>query len=231
MLNTIFSKYQTKLKETDLEDKDDSQKPKNRGRNKNRDEAEVDPLEEIIKTHKIDPSVKSKCDNILKQYCTLYNEDKSLDKYSIKPLNHKYLEQKKRREDHGQTTGPEWFDMKAPELTPELKDDLKALQLRNIIDPTKFYKKMDRNGLPKFFQIGTIQDNILDGKKSRLKKSEVRERIAEEILETDVAKSYSLRKFEEIQSKRRNLGLYKTKLNKYKLKSKKKGKKGEFVVK
>ena len=90
---------------------------------------------------------------------------------------------------------------------------------------------MDRDILPKFFQLGTILDNIVDGKKNRLKKSEVKGRLAEEFLEEDKEKKYSLRKFEELQDARRKVGLKKTNLNKYKLKSKRNSKKSGFIVK
>ena len=63
-------------------------------------------------------------------------------------------------------------------------------------------------------------DNILEGKKNRLKKSEVRNRIAEEILDRDISKSYTLKKFDEIQKQRRKIGLKKSQLNKYKLRTK-----------
>ena len=43
--------------------------------------------------------------------------------------------------------------MKAPELTPELKADLKVIKMRGALDPKRFYKKSDREGLPKFFQV------------------------------------------------------------------------------
>ena len=41
--------------------------------------------------------------------------------------------------------------MAAPELTAELKNDLRALQLRNAIDPKQHYKANDE--LPKYFQV------------------------------------------------------------------------------
>lgn len=194
-------------------------------------------------------SNKKKTDDLLKKYCTLYNDEEmeiennfmnsnsskpsnqSFSKYCIKPLSHDYQQKKINREENLKTTGPEWFNMKAPEITPELKEDLKALQLKHIIDPARFYKKNDSKKLPKFFQVGRIVENITDGKKYRLKKSEVKNRIAEEILETDVAKNYSLRKFEELQGKRRKLGLKKMKINKYKLKNKKQSGRKNFVFK
>lgn len=192
-------------------------------------------------------SSKKKVDEVMQKFCTLYadeEEDSKLfnlstggknlsknDKYSIKPLNYKFLEQKQRREEYSKTTGDAWFNMKAPELTDEIREDLKAVQLRHVIDPSRFYKKMDRNNLPKFFQMGTILDNIVDGKKNRLKSSQVKSRLVEEFLEEDKEKNYSLRKFEEIQDQRRKIGLKKTKLNKYKLQNKGQSRKAGFVVK
>lgn len=43
--------------------------------------------------------------------------------------------------------------MKAPEMTEELKNDLKALKMRSAMDPKHFYKKDDRQGFPKYFQV------------------------------------------------------------------------------
>ena len=160
-------------------------------------------------------SMKSKCSEILNKYCTLYDKDKC-----VQPLNINYVNKKARKEEMKNTTGPLWYNMKAPELTPELKEDLKAMQIKQYTDPTQFFKKIDKNKLEKFFQIGTIQDNILEGKKNRLRKSEVRNRIAEEILDRDISKNYTLKKFDEIQKQRRKIGLKKSQLNKYKLKTK-----------
>jgi hypothetical protein len=167
-------------------------------------------------------SVKAKCDDVMKQYCTLYQDTQN--KYSIKPLNQEYLEKKRRRQENANSAGPQWNNMKAPELTPELKEDLIALQLKNYIDPTQFNKKNDRKNLPKFFQVGKIEDNIIEGKRYRLKKSEVKSRIAEEVLDSDLSKKYSMKKFEEYQQQRKKIGLKKSKLNKYKLKNKSKSK-------
>ena len=43
--------------------------------------------------------------------------------------------------------------MRAQELTPELKNDLRALQLRSAIDPKQHYKANDSKELPKYFQV------------------------------------------------------------------------------
>ena len=145
----------------------------------------------------------------------MYNKDTA-----IQPLNINHLVKKENKRLFQNTTGPMWFNMKAPEITPEIKDDLRAIQLKRYIDPTQFFKKNDKDKEEKFFQIGTIQDNILDGKHNRLKKNEIRNRIVEEIFDKDVATKYSIKKFNEIQEQRRKIGLRKSKLNKYKLQTK-----------
>ena len=43
--------------------------------------------------------------------------------------------------------------MQAPEMTEELKNDLKILQMRNTLDRTHYYKNTDWKKLPKFFQV------------------------------------------------------------------------------
>lgn len=56
-------------------------------------------------------------------------------------------------QDAADSAGAGWFNLKAPKLTEELKQDLKALALRNFVDPKRFYKKDKSLGkIPKFFQ-------------------------------------------------------------------------------
>lgn len=43
--------------------------------------------------------------------------------------------------------------MPAPEVTEEVKNDLKILQMRAALDPKRFYKKNDLKVLPKYFQV------------------------------------------------------------------------------
>ena len=212
MLNEIFSKYRNDDNNEDL---------------KNEDIDQIDN-DNIIKTDKVENqknsdflnekellTYKKKSSEIMSKYCTLYSKDNA-----VKPLNENYLEKKRKREENKKTTGPKWFNMKAPELTTELKQELKAVQLGKLSEPFQFHKKSDRKGYAKFFQIGTIQDNILDGKANRLKKSEIKNRIAEQLLDFDKEQNFTLRKFNEYQEQRKKLGIKKSKLNKFKLKSK-----------
>ena len=211
MLNEIFSKYRNDADNEDLKNEDiDEIENDNITSDKQNNQNNSDFLnEKDLLTY------KKKSSEVMSKYCTLYSKDNA-----VKPLNENYLEKKRKREENKKTTGPKWFNMRAPELTTELKQELKAVQLGKISEPFQFHKKSDRKGYAKFFQIGTIQDNILDGKANRLKKSEIKNRIAEQLLDFDIEQNFTLRKFNEYQEQRKKLGIKKSKLNKFKLKSK-----------
>ena len=223
MLNEIFSKYRKqsdnednideyiKNEQIDNNSQSDNEEKNNKISNNN---FKPNKSEDFLNEKEI-LNTKKKSTDILSKYCTLYDKNNA-----VKPLNENYLEKKRKREENKNTTGPKWFNMKAPELTTELKQELKAVQLGRLSEPFQFHKKNDRKGYAKFFQIGTIQDNILDGKASRLKKSEVKNRIAEQLLDFDLEQNYTLRKFNEYQEQRKKIGIKKSKLNKFKLKSK-----------
>ena len=206
MLNEIFSKYRNDDNNEDIKDNIESDNDDNKIENQKSSDFlnEKDLL-----------TYKKKSADIMSKYCTLYSKDNA-----VKPLNENFLEKKRKREENKRTTGPKWFNMKAPELTTELKQELKAVQLGKLSEPFQFHKKNDRKGYAKFFQIGTIQDNILDGKANRLKKSEIKNSIAEQLLDFDLEQNFTLRKFNEYQEQRKKIGLKKSKLNKYKLKTK-----------
>lgn len=158
--------------------------------------------------------VKAKSDEILAKYCTLYK------KGGLEPLNQQYLSKKRSREDRKSSAGPNWFNMKAPDLTPELLNELKAVKYGRIAEPFQFHKKDDRKGFAKIFQVGVIKDNIVDGKSQRLRKNEVKNSITKELLEFDKEQNFTLRKFNEYNEQRMKVGMKKNKLNKYKIKNK-----------
>jgi hypothetical protein len=169
-------------------------------------------------------------EELIKKYSDLYTKKPQGQSLFVAtdPLNSQFLKKKQRKKEYENTAGKDWYHMKAPAITPEIENDLKALQLRHIIDPRRFYKRPDSNGLPKFFQMGTIHTEITQGKKYRLKKNEVKNNLAEEFLENDVTTNYSKRKFKEIQQKKISLGRKKKKINEYKLKNK--SKKGNSYI-
>lgn len=46
--------------------------------------------------------------------------------------------------------------MKAPEITPEIKNELELIHLRHKLDPKRFYKRSEQKTLPKFFEVGKV---------------------------------------------------------------------------
>ncbi|XP_018414251.1 PREDICTED: deoxynucleotidyltransferase terminal-interacting protein 2 [Nanorana parkeri] len=109
---------------------------------------------------------------------------------------------KQRKEEREKTTGRGWFDMKAPEMTEELKNDLKALKMRSAMDPKHFYKKDDREGFPKYFQVATVVDNPLDYYHSRIPKKHRKRTIVEELLADSEFRRYNKKKYQEIMAEK-----------------------------
>ncbi|TSN76554.1 Deoxynucleotidyltransferase terminal-interacting protein 2 [Bagarius yarrelli] len=176
---------------------------------------------------------KSKCvsDN-LKKLKDQKNQEELLKKSVIVPDFEKkdcvppYKESKhaaklKRREERAKTTGDGWFNMRAPELTEELRNDLKALQMRSAMDPKRFYKKNDREGFPKYFQVGTVVDNPIDFYHSRVPKKERKRTIVEELLADAEFRSFNKRKYREIIAEKAAAAAGKMNKKKHKFQKKK----------
>ncbi|KAG1955088.1 deoxynucleotidyltransferase terminal-interacting protein 2-like [Pimephales promelas] len=114
----------------------------------------------------------------------------------------KHAAKLKRKAEREKTSGDGWFNMKAPELTEELKNDLKAQQMRSAMDPKRFYKKNDRDGFPKYFQVGTVVDSPVDFYNSRIPKKQRKRTIVEELLADAEFRSYNKRKYQEIMTEK-----------------------------
>ncbi|XP_029988605.1 deoxynucleotidyltransferase terminal-interacting protein 2 [Sphaeramia orbicularis] len=125
----------------------------------------------------------------------------------------------KRRVERKKTTGDAWFNMKAPELTQELKADLQVLKMRGSMDPKRFYKKNDRDGFPKYFQVGTVVDNPVDFYHSRIPKKERKRTMVEELLADAEFRHNNKKKFQNIIAEKAAQGASKRK--KHKLNKKK----------
>lgn len=124
-------------------------------------------------------------------------------KHCVPPYSEsKHRLQKQRRKERQKTAGNGWFGMKAPELTDELKNDLRALKMRAGMDPKRFYKKNDRDGFPKYFQVGTIVDNPADFYHSRIPKKQRKKTIVEELLADSEFRRFNRRKYSEIMAEK-----------------------------
>ncbi|XP_030289525.1 deoxynucleotidyltransferase terminal-interacting protein 2 [Sparus aurata] len=104
----------------------------------------------------------------------------------------------KHRVEREKSTGDAWFNMKAPEITEELKGDLKVLKMRGSLDPKRFYKKNDRDGFPKYFQVGTVVDNPVDFYHSRVPKKGRKRTMVEELLADAEFRQKNKKKYQQI---------------------------------
>ncbi|XP_012232413.1 deoxynucleotidyltransferase terminal-interacting protein 2 [Linepithema humile] len=113
-------------------------------------------------------------------------------------LSKHQLELRKRREKRKQGTGAGWFNMRAPQITSEIRHDLEVLRMRSALDPKHFYKKNDMTALPKHFHIGKVIDSPMDFYSSRLTNSERKKTIVDELMADADFKKYNKRKYKEI---------------------------------
>ncbi|XP_070688934.1 deoxynucleotidyltransferase terminal-interacting protein 2 [Pempheris klunzingeri] len=104
----------------------------------------------------------------------------------------------KHREEREKSTGDKWFNMKAPEITQELKGDLQVLKMRGSMDPKRFYKKNDRDGFPKYFQVGTVVDSAVDFYHSRIPKKDRKRTMVEELLADTEFRQANKKKYQNI---------------------------------
>ncbi|XP_017765068.1 PREDICTED: deoxynucleotidyltransferase terminal-interacting protein 2 isoform X2 [Eufriesea mexicana] len=116
----------------------------------------------------------------------------------------KKLQDLKRRE-RDKTKGKNWFNMGAPELTPEIKYDLQVIKMRSVLDPKRFYKKNDLKVLPKYFQIGKVMDAPRDYYSGRLTKKERKKTIVDELMADAEFAKYNKRKYKEIIEEKKKL--------------------------
>ncbi|KOC66023.1 Deoxynucleotidyltransferase terminal-interacting protein 2 [Habropoda laboriosa] len=117
----------------------------------------------------------------------------------------KKLLQEQRRKERAKTKGKNWFNMGAPELTPEVKHDLQVIRMRSVLDPKHFYKKNDLKALPKYFQIGKVIDSPLDYYSGRLTNKERKRTIVDELMADAQFSKYNKRKYKEIIEEKKKL--------------------------
>ncbi|XP_073006384.1 rRNA-processing protein fcf2-like [Typha latifolia] len=115
------------------------------------------------------------------------------------------------------TAGASWFDMPAPNITPELKKDLEILKLRSVIDPKRHFKKGEKSKAPpKYFQASTVIEPATEFFSGRLTKKQRKMTLADELLSDHALKAYRKRKVQEIEEIRQPGGV-----DKWKIKGKK----------
>ena len=134
----------------------------------------------------------------------------------IKPLpSHKSVKADKKSEQPH--SGPDWFNMPAPEMTPELKDDIRLLSLRSALDPKRFYKKGDRVVTSRFLQVGTVVNDASSYYTDRSsRKQRAAPTIVDSLLRDVQRKQYLKRKYGELEAASMRNGRHKRSLFKKK---------------
>lgn len=120
------------------------------------------------------------------------------------PVKSKSKIQKEKREKKAATAGKEWHHLSKPVLTDELKQELKVLNMRQFIDPKKFYKKSSLEP-EEYFEVGTVVSHAKDyytapNRKVKGRKEDLN--FVEDLLHDREYKKYAKRKYKEILEKK-----------------------------
>ena len=96
------------------------------------------------------------------------------------------------------TLGKGWFDMKTMGMDNTLKADIKMVEMRNYLDPKRFYKNPDK--IRKVLHTGTVIEGAAEYKTARMTKKERKTSIVGEIIADKEIKDYTKRKYVELQN-------------------------------
>jgi len=109
----------------------------------------------------------------------------------------------KKKTKNSSIAGDKWFGIEQNKESEELESDLKVLQMRDIIDPKRFYKSYntnnDKDGKSIVRQVGTVIEGSSEYYSNRMTKKERRTNITEEFMSDVNVSSYTKDKFEKIQ--------------------------------
>ncbi|XP_058451800.1 deoxynucleotidyltransferase terminal-interacting protein 2 [Malaya genurostris] len=126
------------------------------------------------------------------------------------------------RKERAKTKGANWFNLPAPEITEEVKNELELIRMRSVLDPKHFYKRSEMKTLPKYFQIGKVIASPLDYYNERGTKKTKAKTLVDELLEDAEFQKYNKKKYAEALEKRKKKAYHKAAIKMKKLKKKKK---------
>ncbi|XP_038063837.1 deoxynucleotidyltransferase terminal-interacting protein 2-like isoform X2 [Patiria miniata] len=147
---------------------------------------------------------KSSQDKLLKKSIITPDFEKQ---HSVPPYRvaTRLLKRRKKKERES-STGQEWYNMAAAEMTDQLRNDIKAVRMRSTLDPKRFYKHNDMTAMPKFVQVGTVVESAADFYHSRIPKKQRKQTIVEELLADAETRRYNKRKYLELQERTKRWG-------------------------
>lgn len=127
------------------------------------------------------------------------------DSLVFRSITDPVLAKREAKENREKSAGDKWFNMPKAELTPELKRDLQLIQMRNVLDPKRHYKKNTfgynadgETAFPKYVQQGTIVQDSSEFFSARLTRKQRKTTFAEELLSDNKTRQYFKRKYDEI---------------------------------
>jgi hypothetical protein len=139
-------------------------------------------------------------DKLFAEKCVIkpgFEQQTSINSTRISRRQHK----KNNKIEREKTAGASWFNMPAAEMTEENKMDLTILQMRDALDPKRFYKRnSDLQKLPKFFQVGKVVGTQADYHNSLSKKNR-KNTLVEELLADAEFKKWGKKKYAEVLKK------------------------------
>ncbi|XP_068139979.1 uncharacterized protein [Drosophila tropicalis] len=148
--------------------------------------------------HTEGPDLSMRKENIVKDMQDARRtKNPGLDKEHALPTVGKRKQPILNRIERAKTKGNGWFDLPATEITDEMRNELKIIQMRSVLDPKHFYKKNDLKVLPKYFQIGTVQHSPLDHyREKHTRKS--KKSLVDELLADEAFQKFNKRKYNEV---------------------------------
>ncbi|KAF2253837.1 Fcf2-domain-containing protein [Trematosphaeria pertusa] len=117
----------------------------------------------------------------------------------VKKIEDPVVAKRQRKEEKKATAGSSWFDLPKLDVTPQLRQDLQLLQMRNVLDPKRHYKKSDsKSAVPVYGQVGTIIEGPTEYYSSRINKKDRKQTFVEEVLAQEEESGKFKRKYDEI---------------------------------
>ncbi|KAI9593433.1 Fcf2 pre-rRNA processing-domain-containing protein [Syncephalis fuscata] len=110
--------------------------------------------------------------------------------------------QQEKRKQRENTSGKSWFDMPKAKITPELERDWQIIQMRNVLDPKRHYRKDKRKAPPTYCQVGTVIEGAAEFYSSRMTRRERKQTILEEFLHDTNRREYFRDRYRDFQNER-----------------------------
>ncbi|EFC48947.1 predicted protein [Naegleria gruberi] len=107
--------------------------------------------------------------------------------------------------DKNVNAGKGWANMAAPRMTPELKQELVAMQLKRASEgegkriKSSSVAQFDEDNMPKYFQIGTIVDNAKEFYSNRVVKKKRQQSFLDELIQDDKEHGYVSQRYAQLQ--------------------------------